>query len=89
MTNLAKKNDYLKEALEMGDLSCAIVKDLGALFRAIILTPSDPTLIKRLAGIGQYLANDWGNTLDGELVPIKQEYSKRFVKSHLKGVDNE
>lgn len=25
MTNLAKKNDYLKEALEMGDLSCAIL----------------------------------------------------------------
>jgi hypothetical protein len=41
--------------------------DLGALFLAIRSACDKHTNPYQLAGIGQYLADDWINTLDGEL----------------------
>jgi hypothetical protein len=41
--------------------------DLGALCQAIRCVCNQHTNPYQLAGIGQYLADDWINTLDGEL----------------------
>jgi hypothetical protein len=41
--------------------------DLGALFLAIRSACDKHTNPYQLAGIGQYLADEWINTLDGEL----------------------
>jgi hypothetical protein len=41
--------------------------DLGALFLAIRCACDKHTNPYQLAGIGQYLADEWINTLDGEL----------------------
>ncbi len=41
--------------------------DLGALCQAMRSTCDQHTTPYRLARIGQYLADDWINTLDGEL----------------------
>jgi hypothetical protein len=45
--------------------------DLGALFLAIRSACDKHTNPYQLAGIGQYLADDWINTLDGELETLK------------------
>jgi hypothetical protein len=49
--------------------------DLGALFLALFLAIRSAcdqhTNPYRLAGIGQYLADDWINTLDGELETLE------------------
>jgi hypothetical protein len=45
--------------------------DLGALCQAIRCTCDQQTNPYHLAGIGQYLADDWINTLDGELEMLK------------------
>jgi hypothetical protein len=45
--------------------------DLGALFLAIRSTCDKHTNPYQLAGIGQYLADDWINTLDGELETLE------------------
>lgn len=45
--------------------------DLGALFLAIRSACDKHTHPYQLAGIGQYLADEWINTLDGELESLK------------------
>jgi hypothetical protein len=45
--------------------------DLGALFLAIRSACDQHTNPYQLAGIGQYLADEWINTLDGELETLE------------------
>ena len=54
-------------ARDTTELAQSGFNDLGALCQAIRCTCDQHTHPYQLAGVGQYLADDWINTLDGEL----------------------
>ncbi len=54
-------NDSFIEAL---NLSVSSVSDLGTLFKAIREASEEHTPAFELAGIGQYLSDDWANLID-------------------------
>jgi hypothetical protein len=57
----------ITKTMDTIDLAQSGFSDLGALFLAIRSACDKHTNPYQLAGIGQYLADDWINTLDGEL----------------------
>ncbi|MES9854675.1 MAG: hypothetical protein ABW170_22925 [Candidatus Thiodiazotropha sp. L084R] len=57
----------LARAMDTTALAQSGFNDLGALCQAIQSTCDQHSKPYQLAGIGQYLADDWINTLDGEL----------------------
>lgn len=57
----------LAKAIDTAELAQAGFNDLGALCRAIRNACEQHTQSYHLAGIGLYLADDWTDTLDGEL----------------------
>ncbi|MGD8914015.1 MAG: hypothetical protein PVJ68_14915 [Candidatus Thiodiazotropha sp.] len=57
----------LARAEDITTLAQSGFSDQGALFQAIRSACDKHTNPYQLAGIGQYLADDWINTLDGEL----------------------
>jgi hypothetical protein len=61
----------LAKAIDITELAQAGFNDLGVLCQAIRNTCDQQTDPYHLAGIGQYLADDWINTLDGELEVLK------------------
>jgi hypothetical protein len=61
----------LAKAIDTTELAQAGFNELGALCQAIRHTCDKHTNPYHLAGIGQYLADDWVNTLDGELEMLK------------------
>ncbi|MGD9170454.1 MAG: hypothetical protein PVI97_10415 [Candidatus Thiodiazotropha sp.] len=58
---------FLAKAMDTTALAQSGFSDLGALFLAIRNACDKHTNPYQLAGIGRYLADDWTNTLDGEL----------------------
>jgi hypothetical protein len=61
----------LDRTMDTTELAQAGLNDLGALCQAIRHASDQHTNPYHLAGIGQYLADDWINTLDGELETLK------------------
>ncbi|QBI78084.1 hypothetical protein [Pseudomonas phage vB_Pae_CF208a] len=53
------------------ELAVSTLYDLSAIFRAIYQAEQFPSHNKRLAGVGQYLADDWGSLLDGQVGELK------------------
>lgn len=62
----------LNKAIDATSLGYATLRDLGALFRAIRDTSDEYSPARDLANIGQYLADDWANMLDGEREGLEQ-----------------
>ena len=52
------------ERLNVAQYAAGVLPELGTVFQAIKKLAEADSLISRLAGVGMYLAQDWGNTLD-------------------------
>lgn len=63
--------DLAVRAYDTVNLAVSTLYDLSAIFRAIHLAEELPSHNKRLAGVGQYLADDWGGLLDSQLSELK------------------
>jgi hypothetical protein len=61
----------LAKAIDTTELAQAGFNELGALCQAIRHTCDQHTNPYHLAGIGLYLADEWSDTLDGELEVLK------------------
>lgn len=63
--------DLAAKACDTVELAISTLYDLTAIFRAIYQAEQFPSHNKRLAGVGQYLADDWGSLLDGQVGELK------------------
>lgn len=63
--------DLAAKAYDTVELAVSTLYDLSAIFRAIYQAEQSPSHNKRLAGVGQYLADDWGSLLDGQVGELK------------------
>ncbi|HBO5011039.1 TPA: hypothetical protein L4X14_006326 [Pseudomonas aeruginosa] len=63
--------DLAAKAYDSIELAVSTLYDLSAIFRAIYQAEQFPSHNKRLAGVGQYLADDWGSLLDGQAGELK------------------
>jgi hypothetical protein len=73
-------SSLLNKAIDNAALCHDCFHDLGSLFKAIRITSTKKTTAYELAGIGQYLADEWGNTIDCEcetLNELKQAFNKQ------------
>jgi hypothetical protein len=61
----------LAKAIDTTELAQTGFNELGALCQAIRHTCDQHTNPYHLAGIGLYLADEWSDTLDGELETLK------------------
>jgi hypothetical protein len=52
------------ERLNVAQYGADLLPELATLFQAIKQLAEADSLVARLAGVGLYLAQDWGNTLD-------------------------
>lgn len=77
--------DLVGEAYDATTLSAHVVAELGALFRAIYTAKNDPTLTHRLAGIGQYLADDHGVALQQVADELGKQLDQRDSTSASSG----
>ena len=65
----------LGKAYDNNVFAHSCINDLGSLFQAIRQTSRKHSTIYHLAGIGQYLADDWSNALESEgetLIELKK-----------------
>ena len=62
----------LNKAIDVTSLGHSTLRDLGALFKAIRDTSDEYSSAHELANIGQYLADNWANMLDGERESLEQ-----------------
>ena len=62
----------LRAAVDTSDLAYRVLTDLEVLFCTIEKETDQHTLAHRLAGIGRYLAIDWGNTLDCRRAELRE-----------------
>jgi len=58
------------------DLAHSSIDDIGGLFSAIIAISEEYSNIRKIAKIGHYLCEDWGNNIDVEREKI--EYPERY-----------
>ncbi len=63
--------DLAAKAYDSVELAVSTLHCLSAIFRAIYQAEQFPSHNKRLAGVGQYLADDWGSLLDGQAGELK------------------
>ncbi|HCK4556869.1 TPA: hypothetical protein N0G95_003776 [Pseudomonas aeruginosa] len=63
--------DLAAKAYDSVELAVSTLHCLSAIFRAICQAEQFPSHNKRLAGVGQYLADDWGSLLDGQAGELK------------------
>jgi len=61
---IRKTGNHLNDAIDNASLCYSILNDLSSLFLAIKSSSDEHSQIRKLANIGQYLADDWANMID-------------------------
>jgi hypothetical protein len=63
-TLLGERREAATERLNVANYAADVLPELVTMFQAIKQLAEADSLIARMAGVGVYLAQDWGNTLD-------------------------